>query len=127
MAIKINVEDTKDVRIGDAAKVKATYFDRQKPYGMNPGSAVGDEVEVTLAKPLTGTKKKAPAKVAKPPKEKKDKKTTAEGAEDSPLVVQDLFGVDKPKDDKPADDKPKTTKKTTKKPPKDAMDDDTKN
>ncbi len=118
-AIKINVEDTKDVRAGDAAKIKATYLDPQKPYGMNPGRAVGNEIEVTLAKPLTGVKKKVAAKPAKPPKEKKPVKPAAEGAEAS----VDLFGVDKPKDDPakddmPADEKPKS-KKTTKKPPKD--------
>ena len=130
VAIKVSVEDTKDIRIGDAAKVKATYIDPQKPYQGRPGSALGNEVEVTLSKPLTGIKKKTPPKAVKPPKEKK--KPGGETADDAPQPVQDLFGVDKPGDSKSGDDaakdeKPKTAKKTTKKPVKPEMEDDTKN
>jgi hypothetical protein len=134
LTIKINVEDVKDVAEGDKATVKATYFDApQQPYGgANPRVAAGNEVQVTLAKPLTGVKKKAPAKVAKPPKTKHDKKPADEGGASGAPAVQDLFGVDTPKDDggkddKPADDKPKTAKKTTKKPTKAEMEDDAKN
>ena len=133
LTIKINVEDVKDVAEGDKAMVKATYFDTpQQPYGAaNPRVAAGNEVEVTLAKPLTGVKKK----VTKPPKEKKEKKekkTPAENASNEAPAVQDLFGVDTPKDDgakdeKPADEKPKTAKKTTKKLTKAEMEDDAKN
>jgi hypothetical protein len=127
-AIKVSVEDVKDVKSGDKAKVKATYFDPQKPYLMNPGSALGEVVEVTLANPLTGAKKKAPAKVTKSAKEKKEKKPAGETAEDGQTSVQDLFGVDKAKDDaamdeKGGDEKPKAGKKTTKKPAKPDADD----
>jgi hypothetical protein len=131
ITIKINVEDVKDVSEGDKATVKATYFDApQQPYGGNaagnPRVAAGNEVEVTLANPLTGVKKKA-AKPPKEKKEKKEKKTPAENASNETPAVQDLFGVDTPKADPPADEKPaKTAKKTTKKPAKPEMEDDSK-
>ena len=125
VAIKVNVEDTKEVRAGDAAKVKATYLDPQKPYGMKPGTAIGNEVEVTLSKPLTGVKKKTTPKPAKPPKEKKEKekKPAGEAADGGSL---DLFGVDKggkddAKEEMSDDEKPKS-KKPTKKPAKEPDD-----
>jgi hypothetical protein len=131
VAIKINVEDIKDVRNGDTAKIKATYYDPQKPYLQNPGVAVGEQVDIMLSKPLVGVKRKTPPKVAKPVKEKKEKKPAGETAEASPVAVDDLFGVDKPKekgkddkmdDETSTDERPKT-KKPVKKPVKPDPDD----
>ena len=96
--VTVNVEDIKDVHDGDSVKIKGSYLDQYKPTFSAPGQATGEEVDIKLSKPLTGSKKKAPAKAAKAPKEKKDKKASIEQADDG-LVVSDPFGVDN-KDDK---------------------------
>ena len=63
--IKVSVHDGRLIAVGDKVQVHGEMI--------RPGSVVADDMKVTLAKPLSGTKKKLSASV------EKEKTAKAEG------------------------------------------------
>jgi hypothetical protein len=68
LEVKLKVTDLSLAQLGDEVKAKAWYYDNQRPFGGNPGSALAEEVVVTLAKPLehTGKKPRAAPRASRP-------------------------------------------------------------
>jgi hypothetical protein len=68
--VKLNVDDPGLGQAGDAVKVKAWYYDKSRPVAAlnQPGSALAEEITITLAKPLaySGRKPRANDKASKP-------------------------------------------------------------
>jgi hypothetical protein len=60
--VSVNTSDFDYVQLGDEVAVTGWYNEEQKPSFENstPGYAVGQNISVTLGKPLTSTKKTHP-------------------------------------------------------------------
>ena len=68
--IKVSVNDRRLIAVGDKVLVHGEM--------MRPGSCVADDMKVTLAKPLSGPKKKVPTPVEKKLPSYAEKKNAAE-------------------------------------------------
>ncbi len=68
--VKLDIDDPTLAQAGDSAKVKAWYFENQRPVSAfnRPGQALAEEITITLARPLayTGKKARSTAKNVKP-------------------------------------------------------------
>ncbi len=95
----------------DKVSVKGWYYPSSGPTQNKPGMMIANEVEVQMAKPLTGPKKKAVRTVAKPAADKADplaigdKKTDADKNAATDKKTADKKPADKP-DDAATDKKP---------------------
>ena len=82
VSISVNVSDLSIAQVGDPVKAKLGYYDSGKPEaGKKPGTAMADEVEITLNSPLTKAKK---GKATKGGKSAKGDKASAGEKGDKP-------------------------------------------
>jgi hypothetical protein len=92
--IKVNLDQLSFAQQGDAIRVKLWFAEGAgpNPQQQRPGDAVAEEITITLAKPLTGTKKPAPrtTRASRPA-------ATAPAEEKTPAARDDGFGAGAPK------------------------------
>lgn len=82
--IAVNVQDYSFAQKDDTIKVKGFYYARMRPSPQEgrPGQAMGKEIEITLAKPLSAPVKKGPTKPVRPGRGKPVEETPAVNNDD---------------------------------------------
>lgn len=82
--ISVNVQDYSFAQKDDTIKVKGYYYERMRPSPQEgrPGQAMGKEIEIALAKPLSAPVRKGPAKPVRPGKGKPADETPAVNTDD---------------------------------------------
>lgn len=56
--VKLNLDDAQLAQFGDTMKVKAWYYDQTKPFANRPGTALAEEIKISLSEPPTTGKQR---------------------------------------------------------------------